>query len=311
MKIVMAGGTGFIGKKVSTLLNEEGHTVIVLSRRAGQESRSGASQSHVVQWDGRHQGPWAQECEGAGVMINLSGAPIADSRWTAKRKQELIDSRVQSTKTLIHAISSWKTKPHTFISASGVGFYGDRGDEVVDESSPPGQGFLPELCQVWEQAVREAEALGIRTIPIRFGMVLGPGGGALSKMTFPFRIFLGGPILPGSQYVSWIHREDLARLIVFVITHSSMTGPVNGVAPKAVTMWDFCAALGKAMNRPSWFPVPQFVLRIALGELSTMLTTGQRVHSKKALDAGFSYSYPTIQSALDAIVSTPSPPHPV
>jgi len=311
MKIVMAGGTGFIGEKVAALMNKEGHTVIVLSRRASRQSRSGTSQRHLVQWDGRHQGPWAQECEGADVLINLSGAPIADSRWTAKRKQELFDSRVQSTHTLIRAISSWKTKPHTFLSASGVGFYGDRGEEVVDESSPPGQGFLPELCQVWEQAVKEAETLGIRTIPIRFGMVLGPGGGALSKMTFPFRIFLGGPILPGSQFVSWIHREDLARLIVFLITHSSMTGPVNGVAPKAVTMWDFCAALGKAMNRPSWFPVPQFVLRMALGELSTMLTTGQQVHPKKALDAGFSYSYPTLQSALDAIVATPSPSHPV
>jgi uncharacterized protein (TIGR01777 family) len=151
----------------------------------------------------------------------------------------------------------------------------------------------------------EGEALGLRVIPIRIGMVLGPDGGALSKMTLPFRLFLGGPILPGSQFVSWIHREDLTRLILFLITHSSVKGPVNAVAPEAVTMQDFCTTLGKAMNRPSWFPVPEFMLRIALGELATMLTTGQRVHPVKALEAGFSYSYGTLQPALDSLFAAP------
>ena len=305
MKIVIAGGTGFIGRHVSQFLIHSGHSVILLSRHTGEGKSLVNIHARHIQWDGCIQGPWAQECEGADVAINLSGAPIADSRWTKKRKQELIDSRVQSTKALLQAISSWRNKPHTFMTASGIGFYGDRGGEVVNESSTPGEGFLRELCQVWEGAAMEGEALGLRVIPIRIGMVLGPDGGALSKMTLPFRLFLGGPILPGSQFVSWIHREDLARLILFLITHSSVKGPVNAVAPEAVTMQDFCTTLGKAMNRPSWFPVPEFMLRIALGELATMLTTGQRVHPLKALEAGFSYSYATLQTALDSLFAAP------
>ena len=305
MKIVIAGGTGFIGRHISRFLIHEGHSLIILSRHASDGKHLVNIHARHIQWDGCAQGPWSQECEGADVVINLSGAPIADSRWTTKRKQELIDSRVQSTKALIQAISSWRNKPHTFMTASGIGFYGDRGGEVVNESSTPGEGFLRELCQAWEGAAMEGEALGLRVIPIRIGMVLGPDGGALSKMTLPFRLFLGGPILPGSQFVSWIHREDLARLILFLITHSSVKGPVNAVAPEAVTMKEFCSALGKSMNRPSWFPVPEFLLRIALGELATMLTTGQRVHPFKALEAGFSYSYATLQPALDSVFAAP------
>jgi len=305
MKIVIAGGTGFIGRHVSQFLIHSGHSVILLSRHTPDGKSLVNIHARHIQWDGCIQGPWAQECEGADVVINLSGAPIADSRWTKKRKQNLIDSRVQSTKALLQAISSWRNKPHTFITASGIGFYGDRGGEVVNESSTPGEGFLRELCQAWEGAAMEGEALGLRVIPIRIGMVLGPDGGALSKMTLPFRLFLGGPILPGSQFVSWIHREDLARLILFLITHSSVKGPVNAVAPGAVTMKEFCTALGKSMNRPSWFPVPEFVLRLTLGELATMLTTGQRVHPLKALEAGFSYSYATLQPALDSLFATP------
>jgi len=303
MKIVIAGGTGFIGRHVSRLLIHEGHSVTLLSRHTPDGKHLVNIHARHIQWDGCTQGLWAQECEGADVVLNLSGAPIADSRWTNKRKQALIDSRVQSTKTLLQGISSWRNKPHTFITASGIGFYGDRGEEVVNESSTPGEGFLRQLCQAWEGAAMEGEALGLRVIPIRIGMVLGPDGGALSKMTLPFRMFLGGPILPGTQFVSWIHREDLARLILFLMTHSSIRGQVNAVAPETVTMKAFCTALGKAMNRPSWFPVPEFMLRIALGELATMLTTGQRVHPSKALEEGFSYSYATLQAALDSIFS--------
>ena len=303
MKIVIAGGTGFIGRHVSRLSIHQGHSVTLLSRHTLADEHLVNIHARHIQWDGCSQGAWAQECDGADVVLNLSGAPIADSRWTEKRKQELIDSRVQSTKTLLQAISSWRNKPNTFMTASGIGFYGDRGEEVVNESSPTGQGFLPQLCQAWESAAMEGEALGLRVIPIRIGMVLGPDGGALSKMTLPFRMFLGGPILPGTQFVSWIHREDLARLVLFLMIHSSIRGPVNAVAPEAVRMKEFCTALGKSMNRPSWFPVPEFVLRMTLGELETMLTTGQRVHPLQALEAGFSYSYATLQAALDSIFS--------
>jgi uncharacterized protein (TIGR01777 family) len=301
MKIVIAGGTGFIGRHVSQLLIREGLAVILLSRHTPDGKHLTNIHARHIQWDGRTQGTWAQECDGADVVINLSGAPIADKRWTPSRKRELIHSRVDSTRTLGHAIAGWKSKPHTFLTASGIGYYGDQGSKIVDETSPRGDGFLADLCLEWENAAQQIEATGLRVLDVRFGMVLGPDGGALSKMTLPFRMFLGGPILPGTQFVSWIHREDLARLILFVITHPSLRGPVNAVAPQAVTMKEFCRILGKAMNRPSWFPVPEFVLRMTLGELATMLTSGQRVHPLKALEAGFSFSYATLQAALDSL----------
>ena len=306
MKIVIAGGTGFIGRHVSRLLIHEGHSVTLLSRHTPDGKHLVNIQARHIQWDGCTQGTWAQECDGADVVINLSGAPIADKRWTPSRKRELIHSRVVSTRTLGHAIAGWKSKPHTFLTASGIGYYGDQGSKIVDEMSPRGDGFLADLCLEWENAAQQIEATGLRVLDVRFGMVLGPDGGALSKMTLPFRIFLGGTILPGTQYVSWIHQQDLARLILFLITHPSIRGPVNAVAPDTVTMKDFCDALGKAMKRPSLFPVPEFVLKIALGELATMLTTGQRVHPQKALSTGFSFTYSTVQGALNSLFAQPS-----
>jgi hypothetical protein len=301
MKIVIAGGTGFIGRHLSHELVNEGHSITVLSRHPRGAPTPANARSRVIQWSGREDGPWATLCDGADVVINLSGAPIADRRWTPARKRELVESRVLTTRALLTSIAKWKTKPHTFITASGVGFYGDRGLEEVNEESPHGEGFLAELCLAWEAAAKQGEALGLRVLPVRFGMVLGLNGGALAKMAFPFRFFLGGPVLPGSQYVSWIHLKDLSRLILWLITNQSMRGPVNGVAPDSVTMREFCERLGQAMKRPAWFPVPGFILRIALGELASMLTTGQRVYPKRALEGGFTFLYPELPAALVAV----------
>lgn len=301
MKIVIAGGTGFIGRQVCRVLIDEGHSIIVLSRHPESTPASANTRARVIQWNGREDGPWATRCDGAEVVINLSGAPIADRRWTPARKRELVDSRVLTTQALLASIAKWNTKPHTFITASGVGLYGDRGSEEVNEDSPRGKGFLAELCHAWEAAAKQGEALGLRVLPVRFGMVLGLNGGALPKMAFPFRFFLGGPVLPGSQFVSWIHVKDLSRLILWLITNQSMSGPVNGVAPDSVTMREFCERLGQAMRRPSWFPVPGFLLRIALGELASMLTTGQQVYPKRALEGGFTFLYPKLSAALEAV----------
>ena len=305
MKIVVAGGTGFIGRHLCHLLMNEGHSIVILSRHLDDTPAPANTRARVIQWDGRNDGSWATCCEGAEVIVNLSGAPIADRRWTPARKRELVDSRVLTTRALLASIDKWKTKPHTFITASGVGFYGDCGQEEVNEGSPHGEGFLPELCQAWEGAAKQGEALGLRVLSVRFGMVLGRTGGALPKMAFPFRFFLGGPVLPGSQFVSWIHVKDLSRLILWLITNQAISGPVNGVAPDSVTMREFCVRLGEAMNRPSWFPVPGFLLQIALGELASMLTTGQRVHPQRALDGGFTYLYPMLPAALEAIFKEP------
>jgi uncharacterized protein len=303
MKMVIAGGTGFIGRHLCNLLVDEGHSIIVLSRHPDSATIPSTARSRVIQWNGREDGPWATLCDGAEAVINLSGAPIADTRWTPARKRELVDSRVLSTRALLASIATWKTKPHTFITASGVGFYGDRGPEEVNEDSPHGEGFLAELCQAWEAAARQGESLGLRVLPVRFGMVLGLNGGALAKMAFPFRFFLGGPVLPGSQFVSWIHLKDLSRLILWLITNQAMSGPVNGVAPDPVTMREFCDKLGQAMNRPSWVPVPGLILRIALGELASMLITGQQVYPKRALEGGFTFLYPGLTAALEAVFS--------
>ena len=306
MKVVIAGGSGFVGQHVSQLLLHEGHSVIVLSRHVERGTPVNPSQPRQIQWDGCTQGSWSKECDGADVVINLSGAPIADKRWTPNRKRELIDSRVVSTRTLGEAIGGWATKPHTFLTASGVGYYGAQGATIVDETSPRGDGFLADLCLEWENAAQQIETSDLRVLQVRFGMVLGLDGGALPKMMFPFQWFLGGPILPGSQFVSWIHQQDLAQLILFLISHPSIQGPVNAVAPNPVTMKDFCQALGKAMKRPSWFPVPAFVLKTALGELASMLTTGQRVEPQQALQNGFSFAYPTLPAALHEIFSNHS-----
>ena len=301
MKIVIAGGTGFIGRHLCHTLIDEGHSVIVLSRNPERVPVPSNACSRVIEWNGRDDGPWATFCDGAEIVINLSGAPIADRRWTPARKRELVDSRVLTTTTLLTSIAKWKNKPHTFITASGVGFYGSRGPEEVNEDSPHGQGFLAELCQAWEGAAKQGEASGLRILPVRFGMVLGLNGGALPKMAFPFRFYLGGPILPGSQFVSWIHLEDLSRLILWLIMNPNLCGPVNGVAPNPVTMREFCKQLGQAMNRPAWFPVPEFILRITLGELASMLTTGQQVYPKRALDGGFTFLYPRLPVALEVL----------
>ena len=301
MKIVIAGGTGFIGRHLSQELVNEGHSVIVLSRRPRGSHSSANTPPHVVQWNGPEVWPWTTFCEGADIVINLSGAPIADKRWTPERRRELVDSRVLTTQTLLASIATWKTKPHTFITASGVGFYGDRKSEEVNEDSPSGKGFLAELCQAWEGAAKQGEALGLRVLSVRFGMVLGLNGGALPKMAFPFRFFLGGPVLPGSQFVSWIHLKDLSRLIFWLITTPSISGAINGVAPDSVTMKEFCARLGQVMRRPSWLPIPGFLLHLTLGELASMLTTGQRVYPKRALEGGFTFLYPKLTAALESV----------
>ncbi len=301
MNIIIAGGTGFIGRHLSRHLVQHGHSVTLLSRHPDEHSFSDLQNIRILEWDGQTQGGWATACEGAEAIINLSGSPIADARWTEARKEQLLMSRLHSTRALMKAISSWKEKPHTYISASGIGFYGDRGKEIVHESSGPGTGFLSTFCEAWENAAWEGEALGLRVVPVRIGMVLGTDGGALSKMSAPFRMFLGGLILPGTQYVSWIHHEDLSQLILWLLLERSINGPINGVAPQPVTMKEFCALLGKAMNRPSWFPVPGFILQILLGELASMLTTGQRVVPQRALEKGFTFTYPDLWAALHSL----------
>lgn len=302
MKIVIAGGTGFIGRAVCAALVQGGHRVTVLTRQANQVHPRSELPVQVVEWNARESGPWEQVLEGVDAVINLAGASIADTRWTDARKQLITDSRILTTRLLVRALSRWSSKPTTFISASGIGYYGATDDRRLDEGAARGEGFLADLCLAWEsEALRAAES-GVRVVMLRTGMVLEQDGGALPKMLLPFRFFAGGPIMPGNQWVSWIHRCDHVGLIQWALSTPTVSGPINAVAPEPVMMKTFCEVLGQVLHRPSWLPVPRFALHILLGELGTLMTTGQRVIPAKAMAGGYRFQYPTLDLALQSIL---------
>ena len=302
MQIVIAGGTGFIGRPLCAALCQEGHRVTLLTRRI-ESQRSCGSSVTAVEWNGREAGGWEHCLDGADAVINLAGAPIADGRWTEARKQLLTESRVLTTHLLVEALSRRSRKSCTLINASGIGYYGVGDDRILNEGAVRGQGFLADLCLAWEAEALRAAEFGVRVVMLRTGMVLEQDGGALPKMLLPFQLFAGGPIMPGTQWVSWIHRRDHIGLIQWVLTTSSVSGPVNAVAPEAVTMNRFCEVLGRVLHRPCWLPVPGFVLHVAVGELGTLMTTGQRVNPAKALSEGYVFHYPTLEPALRAIMT--------
>jgi len=301
MNIVVTGGTGFIGRALCAALFHGGHRVSILTRNAGQVFHQPGVSVNPVQWNGRDTGPWERALEGTDAVINLAGAPIADERWTDARKQLLFDSRVLVTRLLIGAMSRRLSKPPVLINASGIGCYGASDDRRLDEGAPRGQGFLADLCLAWEAEALRAAEFGTRVVLLRTGMVLEQDGGALAKMVLPFKLYAGGPIMPGTQWVSWIHRRDQIGLIQWALANNHVRGPLNAVAPEAVTMRDFCLRLGRALHRPSWFPVPEFVLKLALGELGSLMITGQRVVPKKAIDEGYVFQHATLDSALQAL----------
>ena len=303
MQIVMTGGTGFIGRSLCAALCQEGHRVTLVTRRREDAQRLCGSTVTAVEWNGREAGAWEHCLEDADAVINLAGAPIADGRWTETRKRLLTESRVLTTRLLVEAMSRRSSKPRTLVSASGIGYYGASDDRVLDESTARGQGFLADLCLEWETEARRAAEFGVRVVMLRTGMVLEQDGGALPKMLLPFRLFTGGPIMPGTQWVSWIHRRDHIGLTQWALSTPSVSGPVNLVAPEAVTMNRFCEGVGRVLHRPSWLPVPGFALSLALGELGTLMTTGQRVNPAKALSGGYVFHYPTLEPALRAIVT--------
>lgn len=303
MRIVLTGGTGFIGQALCRSLVRDGHQVTVLTRNAGSASHLLGPVVAAVEWNGRDAGSWEQSLEGADAVINLAGAPIADVRWTDVRKQLLMDSRALTTRLLVGAMSRRSSKPGTLISASGIGYYGFSDDCMLDEHAARGQGFLAELSAAWEEEALRAEQFGPRVILLRTGMVLERDGGALPKMLLPFRLFVGGPIMPGTQWISWIHRQDLAGLIKWALADTTLSGPINAVAPSPVTMTEFSSTLGQVLHRPSWFPVPDLVVKLTLGELGSLMTTGQRVIPAKALSGGYVFQYPTLEPALRAILA--------
>jgi hypothetical protein len=299
MKILLTGGSGFIGKSLAEKLTADQHSVVILTRNPDKtREMRGVSVKH---WDAKNVGDWASEVDGADAVLNFAGESIGGKRWTARQKENIIESRHNATRALVEAIRQARRKPSVLISASGVGYYGHVEQEEVTESHPRGEGFLPEVCERWENEAKAAEQFGVRVVRLRQGVVLERDGGALPRMSLPFKMFVGGYLGSGAQWFPWIHRADLVGIVRFVLAHGALSGPVNVVAPEARTMKEFCAALGRALKRPLWAPVPSFVLKAALGEMSEMLLTGQRVVPAKLVQAGYQFKFSKLDDALSDI----------
>lgn len=297
MNYLITGGTGLIGSKICQKLQAAGHTVIVLSRsRDKVHQRCGLSAIAVTSLDE------IGENEQVDVVINLTGAPIADARWTENRKQELKDSRIKQTEALIQWISQRQQKPSSLISGSAIGWYGDQDDRIVTEDSSYQDEFAHELCDQWEQAALKAEQLGVRVCLVRTGLVLAPGAGFLQRMLLPFKLGLGGPISDGQQYMSWVHLEDICNLFIFLSKQQSLHGVFNGTAPTPVTNAEFSRTLAQNLHRPAIMMVPACVLKLAFGEMSQLLLGGQRVLPEKARAAGFEFQYTDLNAALGDVL---------
>ena len=313
MKIVIAGGTGFLGSPLAEVYAEEGHDVRVLTRglpagEARHESGTGMPGVTRVGWkpDGRENADAARALgaviDGADALVNLAGESIGEKRWTPQRKAALRDSRIHPTRALVSAIASAANPPAVVVSASGVGYYGASGDEPKTEDSPPGTDFLAQLSEDWEAEARRAASPRTRVVPRRTGMVIERSGGALVKLLPVFRLFAGGPMGSGRQYISWIHRLDYLEMVRWIIATPEINGPVNATAPHPVTSREFARALGRALRRPSSLPAPAFALRLLLGEMADpLLLTGQRVIPARAKAHGYHFRYPEIDIAMRGI----------
>ena len=299
MKLVITGATGFVGAILTDRLWNQLHHVTLLSRKPPREVN--VTKKQWFAWQPGIAGEWQKAVDGADGIVNLAGEPIAGKRWTAAQKEQLRSSRVDATKSLVDAIAKAKVKPKFLINASAVGYYGPHGDDTVTEKTGPGGDFLSRLCVEWEAEAKKAEAFGVRVALVRTGIVLGKGEGALAKMVPPFKMFAGGPLGSGQQWMPWIHIEDEVRLICFLIENDAARGAFNGSAPNPVTMEVFAKALGDVLNRPSWVSVPPSALALMLGEMSEMLLQGQRAVPEAALKLGFSFKYPELTGALRSL----------
>jgi uncharacterized protein (TIGR01777 family) len=307
VKIVVAGGTGFVGKALVKRLLDENHQVLVLSRKVNAFKNSPYVNLRVGMWDGQPTGPWERLLEDADAVVNLCGEGIADRHWSSKRKNLLRSSRLDPTKTLVEAISRCVHRPKVLVNVSAVGYYGAVKNDEVDETHLKGTGFLADLCAEWEAEARKAQAPGTRVALLRLGVVIEKDGGALQKLIAPFRWFVGGPLGSGRQWFPWVHRDDVVGAILYVLQKDALSGPVNVVAPETSTMNEFCRTLGKAMGRPCWARVPGFALKILLGEMSGMLLEGQKAVPRKLREAEYTFIYCEAKKALFSIFSKNSP----
>jgi uncharacterized protein (TIGR01777 family) len=300
MKVLISGGTGFVGAQLTSRLIKDNYEVTILSRSAKPTGEIPKGISYL-QGDPTQQGSWQEAIKNHDAVINLAGASIF-AKWTEEHKKAIRESRVSTTRHIVEGIPSHPQKQFTFFSTSAVGYYGFCGDEELTEESPHGDDFLARIASEWEGEALKAKEMGTRVVITRFGIVMGEKGGALGQMIPLFKKFIGGPIGSGRQWFSWVHIKDLAEAFVFLMKHPEISGPVNVCAPNPVRNRDLAKALGKALRRPSFMPAPAFMIKLVLGEFGSVILEGQRVIPKRLLDSGFAFQYPEVDKALQEIV---------
>ncbi|MEO0845049.1 MAG: TIGR01777 family oxidoreductase [Cyanobacteria bacterium J06648_1] len=305
MKIAITGATGLVGSRLVEQLKQLGHQILIFTRNPSKARQlfpaSTFSNIEVVQYQPQESGAWQQSVSGCDAVVNLAGEPIAE-RWSPQQKEKIMASRQLGTRKLVEAIAMAEQKPQVLVSGSAIGYYGTSETAAFEESSGAGTDFLAQVCQNWEAEAQKVTEHGVRLVIVRIGIVLA-NGGALGKMIGPFKMFAGGPIGSGKQWFSWIHRDDLVNLIVQGIENQAMSGTYNATAPNPVRMGKLCQTLGEVMNRPSWLPVPDFVLELMLGDGAIVVLEGQQVLPKQTQAMGFSYKYAELKPALADIVS--------
>ncbi|GMQ78517.1 MAG: TIGR01777 family oxidoreductase [Anaerolineae bacterium] len=303
MQIVITGGTGTIGRALTALLTSEGHDVVILSRNPKAHLNMEADGVAIKKWQVESLVGWGPLIDGADVVVNFAGENLAGDkffpdRWNDTKKQRISESRIAAGQAVNQAIKKAQKKPAVLIQASAIGYYGPRGDEVVTETSEPGQDFLSNICVEWESTTAPVEELGVRRVIIRTGLILTTDSGPLAKLLVPFKLFAGGPFGSGKQWWSWIHLEDVVKAVRFLMENKSASGPINLTAPNPTTNREFSKELGRVMFRPSFVPLPAFVMKLAIGDAATLVLDGQRVIPQRLQQLGFSFSYPDLNLAL-------------
>lgn len=298
MNILITGGTGFIGSELRDMLLQKGHYLTIITRSPKAYEDEKAKNQQFISWEDDLRAAM----EKADAVINLAGASIFGQRWTEEVKRKILDSRVKSTRKLVQAAGDVENPPEIMISASAVGYYGDRDDDILTEDEPAGNGFLSKVCKEWESAAREVEEYGVRLAIPRIGIVLETGGGAMQQMLTPFKMGVGGPIGSGDQYFPWIHMYDLCRGLIYPLENEVIKGAYNLSAPNPVTMEEFADKLGEVLNRPSFFRVPEFALNLVLGEAAEPILDSLRVQPKKLQQAGFEFKFQYLKEALAEIL---------
>ena len=297
MRVLISGATGFVGRRLCELLADAGHSLTALSRSPDDAQQAVPQLERAFRWDADEGAPPAESLEQVDGVVHLAGEPVV-GRWNKRKRRAIRDSRVLGTRHLVDAVEAADRRPSTLVSASAIGYYGDRGDEILNESSPASDDFLADVCERWEEEAQRAEAMGVRVARLRIGVVIAPGGGALKAMLPPFKMGVGGPLGSGRQWWSWVHRDDLCGMIRLALESEALSGAFNATSPQPMRQKEFGKVLGKVLRRPAFVPTPALALKVLLGGFSVELLSSKRVHPARIQEAGYSFLFPELEEAL-------------